>query len=263
MLRTKSCRISDWIFYFILHSVMGLFPIVMNIIQFWLIDSIVKATAHDTLEESGPTRPTNGISSPLLSADREPLFSANASEDEDDDCEEAHGHRRVHDIENPASLQRHRDGQAQSVEIKASTTPTTASVGEDEDRKGSAASVSSSKKRDSDDSDKSREYPPSIHSHDGSLSSSSGHILTSNVRSRSATPRRQHFSRDTSPPPTHRSDSARSHPDTDAMRIQDLEGVASSKPKPKSLSRCSSPTAEMVDGPSPDPEQGDTRTKLR
>lgn len=73
---------------------MGLFPIAMNIIQFWLIDSIVKATSQDVESEPG--------SSPRHSADREPLFSTNASEDEsgEDSCSE----RRVHDIENPEIL---------------------------------------------------------------------------------------------------------------------------------------------------------------
>ncbi|KAG1891967.1 vacuolar membrane protein-domain-containing protein [Suillus subluteus] len=64
--------------------VMGLFPIIMNILQFWLIDSIVKASS------SSAELPTN---SPRMSDvhDREPLF--HAPEDDEDD---------VHcDIENP------------------------------------------------------------------------------------------------------------------------------------------------------------------
>ncbi|KAG2128988.1 vacuolar membrane protein-domain-containing protein [Suillus clintonianus] len=65
---------------------MGLFPIIMNILQFWLIDSIVKASS------SSAELPTN---SPRMSDvhDREPLFRApEDDEDEDDDhC----------DIENP------------------------------------------------------------------------------------------------------------------------------------------------------------------
>jgi len=58
----------------VLHSVMGIFPIIMNIVQFWLIDSIVKAStiAYTALDvESGP------------GPDAEPLFDA--SDDEDDD----------------------------------------------------------------------------------------------------------------------------------------------------------------------------------
>ncbi|KAG2041992.1 vacuolar membrane protein-domain-containing protein [Suillus americanus] len=64
--------------------VMGLFPIIMNILQFWLIDSIVKASS------SSAELPTN---LPRMSDvhDREPLF--HAPEDDEDD---------VHcDIENP------------------------------------------------------------------------------------------------------------------------------------------------------------------
>ncbi|KAK0491439.1 vacuolar membrane protein-domain-containing protein [Armillaria novae-zelandiae] len=71
---------------------MGLFPILMNILQFWLIDSIVKASneqfvsldtdVHDTLDH----------------ADREPLFGVPSDDEDDDDT----GNQR-HDIENPRS----------------------------------------------------------------------------------------------------------------------------------------------------------------
>ncbi|KAJ7167581.1 vacuolar membrane protein-domain-containing protein [Mycena filopes] len=63
---------------------MGIFPICMNIIQFWLIDSIVKASGV-ALDLDGPD--------PL---DREPLFGAN-DDDEDDDT--ARGFHVEHDIE--------------------------------------------------------------------------------------------------------------------------------------------------------------------
>ncbi|KAJ7068670.1 vacuolar membrane protein-domain-containing protein [Mycena amicta] len=62
---------------------MGVFPIIMNILQFWLIDSIVKASGV-ALDLDSPD--------PL---DREPLFGA--PDDDDDDA--AHGHRQT-DIEN-------------------------------------------------------------------------------------------------------------------------------------------------------------------
>ncbi|KAL0950209.1 hypothetical protein HGRIS_010201 [Hohenbuehelia grisea] len=52
---------------------MGLFPIIMNVLQFWLIDSIVKASAASERQE---TEHTDHL-------DREPLFRA--SEDEDDE----------------------------------------------------------------------------------------------------------------------------------------------------------------------------------
>lgn len=60
-----------------LYSVMGLFPIAMNILQFWLIDSIVKAASPD----GDPLTST----SPRHSADREPLFDSNRYDDEGDE----------------------------------------------------------------------------------------------------------------------------------------------------------------------------------
>ncbi|KAF9034972.1 hypothetical protein BDZ89DRAFT_495987 [Hymenopellis radicata] len=54
---------------------MGIFPIVMNVLQFWLIDSIVKASEPSTL--SLDTDAHDGL-------DREPLFGV-PSDDEDDD----------------------------------------------------------------------------------------------------------------------------------------------------------------------------------
>jgi hypothetical protein len=72
---------------------MGVFPIIMNILQFWLIDSIVKAKIFApalTLD------PEEG-----LSADRQPLFRG-SSDDEDDEDD------RTHHVEN-ASHQPHTD----------------------------------------------------------------------------------------------------------------------------------------------------------
>ncbi|KAK1223315.1 hypothetical protein PQX77_013792 [Marasmius sp. AFHP31] len=69
---------------------MGIFPIIMNVLQFWIIDSIVKASdAPVALDAESP----NGRDQ----ADREPLFNA-PSDDEDDDDTAPH---RPHDIENP------------------------------------------------------------------------------------------------------------------------------------------------------------------
>lgn len=129
----------------------------MNIIQFWLIDSIVKAASQET---------DPGISSsPRLPADREPLFSANASEDgsADEGCSET----RVHDIENPEILRSH----SASVEIKSSTV------------RDDIKSISSRRIPDTDaTADECHDYPPSS-------SSSPGH----SIRSRSTTPRTQEF----------------------------------------------------------------------
>ncbi|KAN0097100.1 vacuolar membrane domain containing protein [Tylopilus felleus] len=55
--------------------VMGVFPMIMNVVQFWLIDSIVKASTSPIAIRS--TTPRNSDSQ-----DRQPLFSSN---DDDDD----------------------------------------------------------------------------------------------------------------------------------------------------------------------------------
>ena len=57
---------------------MGLFPIIMNILQFWLIDSIVKA-------HSPPLALTDDSSRlDTQDGDREPLFQADGSDGEDE-----------------------------------------------------------------------------------------------------------------------------------------------------------------------------------
>ena len=70
------------------HSTMGIFPIMMNILQFWLIDSIVKASAAVAL-------PPDSTRNSFGDLDREPLFEA-PSDDEDES-----GNPPQHDIENP------------------------------------------------------------------------------------------------------------------------------------------------------------------
>lgn len=54
---------------------MGLFPIIMNILQFWLIDSIVKSKDSDHSKNILPTI------TPRHSDDNEPLFAADEFED--------------------------------------------------------------------------------------------------------------------------------------------------------------------------------------
>jgi hypothetical protein len=56
-------------------SVMGIFPIVMNIVQFWIIDTIVKAT--DVLSSPSPS-PQEEIEEPFLN-----------SQQDDEDCVES------------------------------------------------------------------------------------------------------------------------------------------------------------------------------
>lgn len=70
---------------------MGIFPIIMNVMQFWLIDSIVK----DQESHSGLSLPISAQGTPH-DQDREPLFRASESDDEDDTSS-----RPKHDIENP------------------------------------------------------------------------------------------------------------------------------------------------------------------
>ncbi|EEB89017.1 hypothetical protein MPER_12939 [Moniliophthora perniciosa FA553] len=67
---------------------MGIFPIIMNVLQFWIIDSIVKASDAPVYLDADSSH-DNGH------AEREPLFGV-PSDDEDDDTP-----RRPHDIENP------------------------------------------------------------------------------------------------------------------------------------------------------------------
>lgn len=57
---------------------MGLFPIFMNVVQFWLIDSIVKASGNAEIALNQPD-----------SSDREPLF--HSSDDDGDDDDDARG----------------------------------------------------------------------------------------------------------------------------------------------------------------------------
>lgn len=56
---------------------MGLFPIFMNVVQFWLIDSIVKASGNAEI-----ALPFNQPDS----SDREPLFHSSDDDDDDDDA---------------------------------------------------------------------------------------------------------------------------------------------------------------------------------
>ncbi|SJL02450.1 uncharacterized protein ARMOST_05777 [Armillaria ostoyae] len=71
---------------------MGLFPIIMNILQFWLIDSIVKASNEQFVSLD------TDVHDALDHADREPLFGVPSDDEDDDDT----GNQR-HDIENPRS----------------------------------------------------------------------------------------------------------------------------------------------------------------
>lgn len=91
-------KIGEWLLDFLGPSdeiqvifTMGLFPIMMNIIQFWLIDSIVKSSQAASVALPALT-PRSSID-----ADAEPLFRASLSSEEDDDD----GRSPRYDIENP------------------------------------------------------------------------------------------------------------------------------------------------------------------
>ncbi|KAL0580739.1 hypothetical protein V5O48_001297 [Marasmius crinis-equi] len=91
---------------------MGLFPIIMNVLQFWIIDSIVKASdAPLALDDGDAPRSRDH-------ADTEPLFGV-PSDDEDDDDDTTP--RRPHDIENPAPSSS-RPSRSHSYQSKISNT---------------------------------------------------------------------------------------------------------------------------------------------
>lgn len=75
---------------------MGLFPIIMNVLQFWLIDSIVKANAPPVALSDDPSGHGSG--------DREPLFQAEGSDEEDDTADESESTPPKYDAENPELL---------------------------------------------------------------------------------------------------------------------------------------------------------------
>ncbi|KIK94851.1 hypothetical protein PAXRUDRAFT_827589 [Paxillus rubicundulus Ve08.2h10] len=56
--------------------VMGIFPIIMNVLQFWLIDSIVKASTNPSAVRSNSPRNSDF-------QDREPLFASGPDDDDD------------------------------------------------------------------------------------------------------------------------------------------------------------------------------------
>ena len=97
---------------------MGLFPIAMNILQFWLIDSIVKASEDTsfTLQSDTP-RHSHGDSQ------REPLFGVPSDDEDEDDA----GTLSRHDVENPRTRTRSRDVNdvSMTAENKSETSGTT------------------------------------------------------------------------------------------------------------------------------------------
>ncbi|KIK67690.1 hypothetical protein GYMLUDRAFT_256533 [Collybiopsis luxurians FD-317 M1] len=130
--------------------VMGIFPIIMNILQFWLIDSIVKASQSPVaLAADGPEPDIDH---------HEPLFRASSDEEDDD-----HSHQPHFDIENqrprsrsPSSI--HSRSHSQDKDVTFSDNPYE-----------SKSSGSSSRAEASD----AHSYPPSLSSSVTSSSSMS------------------------------------------------------------------------------------------
>ncbi|KAI9000692.1 vacuolar membrane protein-domain-containing protein [Trametes punicea] len=102
-------KVGEWLLTFLGPSdaaqvifTMGLFPIMMNVIQFWLIDSIVKGSGNYAPLSLVADSPRGS-----LDPDSEPLFRAS----EDDSDEEGNYHAR-HDVENPRPISRSRSRDA-------------------------------------------------------------------------------------------------------------------------------------------------------
>jgi cytoskeletal protein RodZ len=159
--------------------VMGLFPIIMNILQFWLIDSIVKASAAVRLLEEEDRHDSDV---------NEPLFRAS-----NDDDDEGPGHRPRNDVENPRTPSRSKSPPVSiSPEDKVGLTP--------QDSKSVASSSSATLPV----GQQSRQHLSEEHSYPPSLSSS----ITSSSSSSSPTSRElspsvsggQTFKRRRSPP---------------------------------------------------------------
>lgn len=149
---------------------MGLFPIMMNIIQFWLIDSIVKSSAHSS-PVALPTDSARNSADP----DTEPLFRGSIDDEDDDDV-------HPHDIENqrPHRPRSKSPDSLDADELKSSAaTPATASgsgtvTPKIVDSKGATPVVHA--------------YPPSIASTSSSPASSRPNSISPPKRKRSPPP---------------------------------------------------------------------------
>lgn len=101
-------------------STMGIFPILMNIVQFWLIDSIVKAS--ELVLQTDPQMQSNEDNQ-----DREPLIGPHSHDDDEMDTRS----NPPHDIENPLSSSQ--SGDATKVgtpnELKSTSSGVTTPIG--------------------------------------------------------------------------------------------------------------------------------------
>ncbi|CDO77017.1 hypothetical protein BN946_scf184380.g2 [Trametes cinnabarina] len=117
-------KVGEWLLTFLGPSdaaqvifTMGLFPIMMNVLQFWLIDSIVKGSGN-----YAPLSLVTDSPRGSMDPDSEPLFHEDETDSDDDD-----GVRPRHDIENPrlVSRSRSRDANRLASEPKSVSSGTT------------------------------------------------------------------------------------------------------------------------------------------
>ncbi|KAI0701187.1 vacuolar membrane protein-domain-containing protein [Cytidiella melzeri] len=157
---------------------MGVFPIIMNILQFWLIDSIVKAGAHSA-SVALPSHDVERVEDP----DEEPLFRSSIDDDDDEP------HRQ--DIEDPRPIPRS-ESRSKSRETRSSdenksspgTSTTAAASGSTTPKVAQAIAIHA--------------YPPSLVSTSTSTSTSLVSSWNPSTRANSMSPHK-HWRR--SPPP--------------------------------------------------------------
>lgn len=96
---------------------MGIFPIIMNVLQFWLIDSIVKASASIQLNRSA----TDPI--------RQPLFHNPSHDSDDEGGEEEERIDRRRDIESPPTPQKtYHQNETSNTEVKSTTSGSSSTI---------------------------------------------------------------------------------------------------------------------------------------
>ncbi|KAF5363988.1 hypothetical protein D9756_000252 [Leucocoprinus leucothites] len=97
---------------------MGIFPIIMNIVQFWLIDSIVKASDTISLDANS----SSGLND---SEYREPLFNAPSDDDDDEAYKPADVENQRRNRHSSSSLDDRRDKSLSSDPDEAKSIPST------------------------------------------------------------------------------------------------------------------------------------------
>ena len=163
---------------------MGIFPIMMNILQFWLIDSIVKSSpaASVALPTLTPRSSADG------EHEHEPLFHASSDDEDDGGAFPAH-----HDIENPRPRSRSHSIDSDRLvpdEPKSLGSGTSTAVG------SSPGTPKGSKPIDIKRDAEPHAYPPSLAG--SSVPTASSSVASSSPLARSRSPKRK---RSDPPPP--------------------------------------------------------------